>query len=125
MFFSYPELNKAILNYLPELAHREFQKRVGSRYSEFIRVDKPALRPLPAFKYELADIKKKCVGDNYHLEYDGFYYSVPYTLHNVPRHIIINTNDTIITSTKSEATTWTYQDDTYINGKTTCYSMSI
>jgi len=80
-FFSYAELNRAILKLLPEISARPFQKREGSRYSEFMTVDKPALRPLPAVKFEQADIKTKRVPDNYHLEYDGFYYSVPYTLH--------------------------------------------
>ena len=66
---------------MPELTKRKFQKREGSRYSEFITIDKPALRPLPNVKYEQADVKVKRVGDYYHLEYDGFYYSVSYTLH--------------------------------------------
>jgi len=79
---------------MEELSRRHFQKREGSRYSEFMRIDKPAMRPLPAKKYELADIKKKRVGDNYHLEYDGFYYSVPYTLHN--KHVMLRATDTTI-----------------------------
>jgi len=99
-FFSYPELNRAILSYLPELTRRPFQKREGSRYSEFIRIDKPALRPLPAFKYEMADIKTKRVGDSYHLEYDGFYYSVPYTLHN--KHVILRATATTIEVMKGQ-----------------------
>jgi hypothetical protein len=64
-----------------ELSARPFKKREGSRYSEYVRLDKPALNPLPIYKYEIADVRSKRVGDNYHLEYDGFYYSVPYTLH--------------------------------------------
>jgi transposase len=80
-FFSFAELNKTILKYINELSKRPFQKREGSRHSEFIKIDKPALRPLPAHKYEIADIVSRKVGDNYHMEYAGFYYSVPYTLH--------------------------------------------
>jgi len=80
-FFGFPELNKTILKYVRELSSRPFQKREGSRYSEYIKIDKPALRPLPLHKYEIADVISKKVGDNYHLEYVGFYYSVPYTLH--------------------------------------------
>jgi len=93
-FFNYPELNKAILKHMGELSGRPFQKREGSRYSEFMKIDKPVMRPLPAQKYELADIKKKRVGDNYHLEHDGFYYSVPYTLHN--KHVILRATATTI-----------------------------
>jgi transposase len=80
-FFSFAELNRAILGHVRELSLREFKQREGSRHSEFIRVDKPALRPLPPHKYEIADIVKRKVGDNYHLEYGGFHYSVPYTQH--------------------------------------------
>ena len=67
-FFSFGELNKTILKYLNELSERPFQKREGSRHSEFIKIDKPALRPLPMHKYEIADIISKKVGDNYHIK---------------------------------------------------------
>ena len=80
-FFSFRELNEAIRKLLGELSERPFQKREGTRRSEFEKVDKPALRPLPPQKFEIADVKFKKVGDNYHLEYGGFHYSVPYTLH--------------------------------------------
>jgi transposase len=80
-FFSFPELNKAIRKELFILSNRPFQKREGSRYSEFIKIDKPALRPLPPHRFEIAEVRIKRVGDNYHLEYVGFHYSVPYTLH--------------------------------------------
>ena len=80
-FFSYAELNSTIRKYIGELSAKPFQKRPGSRYSEFIAIDKPALKPLPNQKYEIADVKTKKVPGNYHLEYDGFYYSVPYTLY--------------------------------------------
>ena len=80
-FFSFHELNKTIIKYIRELSVKEFQKREGSRWSEFIRIDKPALRPLPAQRYEIADVVFRTVGDNYHVEYADFYYSVPYTAH--------------------------------------------
>jgi hypothetical protein len=92
LFFSLPELNTAIFGHVRELSMRQFQKREGSRRSEFIRIDSPALRPLPAHKYEIADIVKRKVGDNYHLEYAGFHYSVPYTLHG---------NDVILRATST------------------------
>jgi len=80
-FFSFNELNKAIRKYLHELSRKPFQKREGSRWSDFQDIDKPALRPLPSQRYEIADIVSRRVGDNYHLEYENFYYSAPYTLH--------------------------------------------
>jgi len=80
-FFSFHELNKTIHKYIAELSKKPFQKREGSRWSDFQEIDKPALRPLPLQKYEIADLVSRRVGDNYHLEYAGFYYSAPYTLH--------------------------------------------
>ena len=80
-FFSFHDLNKAIWENLRELSMKPFQKREGTRLDDFMAIDKPALRPLPAQKYEAADVVFRRVGDNYHVEYAGFYYSVPYTLH--------------------------------------------
>ena len=70
-FFSFTELNRAIRKYLRELSSRPFQKREGSRQSDFDGIDKPALRPLPAQRYEIADVVFRRVGDNYHVEYAG------------------------------------------------------
>jgi transposase len=80
-FFSFEELNAAIRLRLLELVKRPFQKRPGSREEVFLRVDKPALRPLPATRYENAAYVTRRVPNNYHVEYDGFYYSVPYTMY--------------------------------------------
>jgi len=93
-FFSFHELNKEILKHLRELSARPFQIREGSRLSDFQEIDKPALRPLPPQKYEIADIVTRSVGDNYHVEYDGFHYSVPYTLHK-ERVVLRATGSTI------------------------------
>jgi len=80
-FFSFAELNGAIRERLSELVKRPFQKRPGSREEVFNKVDKPALRPLPAKRFERAEYALRRVPDNYHVEYDGFYYSVPHTMH--------------------------------------------
>jgi transposase len=93
-FFSFHELNRAALKQLHELTRRPFQKREGSRHSEFMRVDKPALRPLPARKFEMADIKIKRLGDNYHVEHENFHYSAPYTLHR--KQVILRATATTI-----------------------------
>jgi hypothetical protein len=62
------------------LVERPFQERPGSRASVFKELDKPALRPLPPERFEYALYTTRRVPDNYHVEYDGYYYSVPYTL---------------------------------------------
>lgn len=77
-FFDLDELNQAIWELLDELNARPFQKLEGSRASAFEVLDKPALRALPALRYELAERKKARVNIDYHVEYDGRYYSVPH-----------------------------------------------
>jgi transposase len=93
-FFSFEELNKAIRACLKELSEKPFQKREGSRMSEFLRIDEPTLGPLPARKYEIAEVVTRMVGDTYHVEFDGFYYSVPYTLHK--ERVILRATSAVI-----------------------------
>ena len=78
-FSSFAELNGEIKKRVTELAKRPFQKRAGSRESVFMEIDKPALRPLPHTPYEVPVYKERKVPDNYHVEFEGFHYSVPYT----------------------------------------------
>ena len=77
-FDNFGALNAAIRERLAVLVKRPFQKRAGSRESVFLEIDKPALRPLPPQPYEMAEYRTRRVPTNYHLEYDKFYYSVPY-----------------------------------------------
>jgi len=79
-FFSLSELNDAIRELLKELNDRPFQKIPGSRRSQFEKLDKPALKSLPHTPYEYAEWKKAKANIDYHIEVDGHYYSVPYTL---------------------------------------------
>lgn len=79
---------------MKEIVKRPFQKREGARLSNFIEFDKPALRPLPLSKYEIADVVFRRVGDNYHVEYDGYYYSVPFTLHK--EQVVVRATNTVI-----------------------------
>ena len=90
-FFSFAELNLAIAEYLIELSDRPYKKLEGTRRSVFEQTDKPMLRPLPEQRYEIADVIIKKLGDNYHLEYNGFYYSAPYTL--LGEQLIIRATD--------------------------------
>jgi transposase len=79
-FFSLAELNKAIQELLAVLNAKPFKKLPGSRQSRFAELDKPTLKPLPAAPYEVAYWKKAMVHLDYHVEVEGHYYSVPYTL---------------------------------------------
>jgi transposase len=75
---SFTELNAAVKNRVAELVKRPFQKRAGSRESVFLMLDRPALRPLPQQPYENPVYVERKVPNNYHVEYEGFYYSVPH-----------------------------------------------
>lgn len=83
-FFSIYEINQAIREELAKLIQRPFQKMEGNRQLAFETIDKPCLQPLPATRYEYADWKETKVQFNYHVDYDGFFYSVHYSLVNHP-----------------------------------------
>jgi len=78
--FSLQEVNREIAQLLRRLNTRPFKKLPGSRRELFEQIDRPALRPLPAQPYELAEWKKVRVNIDYHVEVDAHYYSVPYQL---------------------------------------------
>ena len=78
-FFSLAEINQAISIELDRLRRRPFQKIEGNRLTAFETIDKPALMPLPANGYEYADWQDARIAFNYHVEYNGFFYSVPYS----------------------------------------------
>jgi len=77
-FFSLAELNGAIPPLLEALNGRPFQKLPGSRQSVFAELDRPALTPLPATRYEFAAWQVATVGIDYHVDVAGHYDSVPY-----------------------------------------------
>jgi len=77
-FFSFDELNREIVKRVKVLADRPFQKRPGSRTKDFEEIDRPVLLPLPKARFEQAQYLTRHVPDNYHVEFEGFYYSVPY-----------------------------------------------
>ena len=74
------EVNLAIQPLLQQLNHRPFQKLPGSRASTFAALDAPALLPLPAQRYEMAQFKTVRVHIDYHIEVEGHRYSVPHAL---------------------------------------------
>ena len=79
-FFNLAELNQAIAELLVRLNQRPFRKREGSRASLFAAVDRPALQPLPAERYQFSEWRTARVNIDYHVEVDRHYYSVPYQL---------------------------------------------
>ncbi|MCK9268793.1 MAG: IS21 family transposase, partial [Alkaliphilus sp.] len=64
---------------LKKFINRPFQKIEGNRLTAFERIDKPFLQPLPATRYEYSEWKEAKAQSNYHVEYDGSFYSVHYS----------------------------------------------
>jgi transposase len=79
-FFSLGEVNAALAELLAGLNERAFRKREGSRRTLFESLDRPALKPLPAERYQHGEWKKARVNIDYHVEVDRHWYSVPYQL---------------------------------------------
>ena len=79
-FFSLQELNQAIGELLVRLNQRPFRKCEGSRASLFHSLDQPALASLPGERFDLSQWSLATVNIDYHIAFDGNFYSVPYTL---------------------------------------------
>jgi len=79
-FFSVAELNEAVNELLERLNHRRFRKREDTRASLYVAIDRPALQPLPAERYVMAEFKTVRANIDYHVEIERHYYSVPYQL---------------------------------------------
>jgi len=79
-FFSLAELNQAIRELLVRLHERPFRKRDGSRSSLFPSLEKPARAPLPAERFDMSQWSRATVNIDYHIAFEGNFYSVPYTL---------------------------------------------
>ena len=79
-FFSLVELNAVVSELLEKLNARPFRKLPGCRREHFEQLDLPVLQPLPAEPYVYAEWKKARVHIDYHVAFEGHYYSVPYAL---------------------------------------------
>jgi transposase len=77
-FFSLAELNQAIRELLEKFNNRPFKKMPGCRRSVFESIERSALRSLPTDRYEYTKIGYARAGLDYHINIDGYLYSVPY-----------------------------------------------
>lgn len=80
IFYDLRTLNEAIAELLEELNRRPFKKLEGCRRTLFESVDRPAMKPLPACRYELGEWSKARVNVDYHIAFDERLYSVPVAL---------------------------------------------
>ena len=81
-FRSLGEANEAVRELVAWVNARPFKKQAGSRAELFEALDKPALRPLPAARYEFATWRRAKLGLDYHIEVraDRHFYSAPHSL---------------------------------------------
>ncbi len=79
-FYSLKELNDAIALLLEKLNTKIMRHLKQSRKELFERLDKPALKALPAQRYEFAEWKRYRLNIDYHINYDDHFYSAPHTL---------------------------------------------
>lgn len=79
-FFCLAEMNAAIRQCREAINDRPMQKLGVSRRQLFEELDRPALKRLPATRYEIARWKSCRVSIDYHIELERNYYSVPYQL---------------------------------------------
>jgi transposase len=79
-FFSLEPLNERIAELLVDLNDRKMRVYGASRRELFERLDRPALKGLPAEPFVYAEWKTARLNIDYHAEIDHHYYSAPYSL---------------------------------------------
>ncbi|MCL5736796.1 MAG: IS21 family transposase [Actinobacteria bacterium] len=77
-FHSLAEINEAISELLERINNRKFRAIDATRKELFNKIDKPALKPLPATRYVYGEWRKATVSIDYHVAVYKHYYSVPY-----------------------------------------------
>jgi transposase len=82
-FATLAEVDHAVAALLVDLNGRPFKRLPGCRRSAYEALDRPALRPLPATRYELARYWPATVNIDYHVVHEQHYYSVPHPLVHV------------------------------------------
>ena len=79
VFYSLAELNLRIRQLLVTLNNRPMKSYGGkSRRDLFESLERPVLGPLPVQRWEYAQWRSAKVNIDYHIEFEGHYYSVPF-----------------------------------------------
>lgn len=79
-FYYIEDLNFAIEDLLEKLNNKKMRHLNASRKELHLSIDKPALKPLPSQRFEIAEWKRAKANIDYHVEFEKHYYSVPYQL---------------------------------------------
>jgi transposase len=77
-FRDFGEVCVEVRRELETVNEKPFQKLPGSRRSVFADIEQRRLRPLPPTRYECAEWKNVKAGMDYHVQYAGHFYSIPY-----------------------------------------------
>jgi transposase len=80
VFHSLGALNARLRELLVDLNARTMRRYGTSRRALFEAIERAALRPLPATRFEYSDWRKARVNIDYHVAVEGHLYSVPYRL---------------------------------------------
>src|ERR1035437_5482615 len=79
-FFSLAECNAAIAVAVERMNSREMRRLGMSRRQLFEAIERPVMANLPEHDFEYAEWHLARVGIDYHVEVQGFFYSVPHAL---------------------------------------------
>ena len=79
-FFSLAECNAAIAVAVERMNSREMRRLGMSRRQLFEAIERPVMQALPDNDFEYAEWRLARVGIDYHVEIQGFFYSVPHAL---------------------------------------------
>lgn len=79
-FFSLAEANAAIAEALERINGHRIRRLGVTRRELFETIERPALAPSPPQDYEYAEWKLVRAGADYHVEYERFFYSLPWGL---------------------------------------------
>ena len=93
-FFDLRKFNEALWNKMESINERAFQKKEGSRKSVFLAEEKERLIPLPPRPFEIAIRSRVTVQFNYHVVFEGMYYSVPFNY--VKREVELSATNTTV-----------------------------
>jgi transposase len=79
-FYTIQELNTEIARLMPLYLDKPIRNLGQTRRELFLKLDKPALLPLPTIRYEHKELKLLKVSKDYHIQLAFNFYSVPYQL---------------------------------------------
>lgn len=91
-FTNLADLNHELKKLMNIANNKKLQRYPYSRKELFDKVDKPCLKTLPRDSYIHREYKKVRVGNDYHIELHGHYYSVPYNLVKVEIDVWYSSN---------------------------------